>query len=136
MHMRPSMRFKAHEQTRMNLEISTSLTGRGKPQRTVRVRHAAAVVGNVDAADDERVAWLQPVQVPAMTDPEGERGGCSDLRGGSRSQEGPSRGSPLGTHCWPWHHRGTGLRTKWIRPAQTAESHAPSTQAPLSCTVP
>ena len=116
--------------------MGASLTTLSEPQRTVRVCHAAAVVGNVDAADDERVAWLQPVQVPAMADPEGERGGCSDLRCGSRSQDGPSLGSPLNTHRWPWHHRGMGLRTKWIRSVQNEESHAPSTQAPLSCTVP
>lgn len=40
---------------------------------TVRVRDTPDGVGDVDAADDERKALLQAVQVPAMPNPERKR---------------------------------------------------------------
>jgi hypothetical protein len=61
----------------------------------VRVRDAAAVVRDDDAADRERVAGLQPVEVPAVADAEGQRRRLGDLGrggGGGGARRGGARG--------------------------------------------
>lgn len=61
---------------------------------TVRVRHAAAVVRDVHTTHNQRVARLQPVQVPAVAHAEGQRGRRCRRRGGHRPQR-PRRPAPL-----------------------------------------